>query len=74
MHCGNMWNELEIQGIENGGFLEESKCHSYIEEEQEKGSRELEAGQPHLSLWEGGGTAWPGNHIQVHEGEENLHE
>lgn len=43
-----------------------SKCYSYLEEGQ-GGSRELQANQPHLDPWEGGGVANPGNHFQTDE-------
>lgn len=51
--------------------LEESKCHSYLKKVQERGPRELQAGQPHLDPWEGDGAPSPGNHFQIHDQEEN---
>lgn len=51
--------------------LEESECHSYLEEGQEEGTVELQAGQPHPNLWACDGANNPGNHSQTllkHEG------
>ncbi|KAK4825859.1 LOW QUALITY PROTEIN: hypothetical protein QYF61_003133, partial [Mycteria americana] len=40
---------------ESAQRLEESKCHSSLQEGQERGPRELQASQPHLHTWEGDG-------------------
>jgi len=55
------------------GRIEESKCHSYLQEEQEGELRELQASQSHLSPCESE-PAHAGSHFQEHEGEENHEE
>ncbi|KAK4824897.1 hypothetical protein QYF61_021137 [Mycteria americana] len=55
-------------------IVERRKCHSYLQEKQEGGPRELEASQHHLDPWEGNGAANPGNHFQAHEGQESHQE
>jgi len=47
--------------------LEDSKCHSCLQEGQEEALGELQVGQCHLSPWDGGGTANPGNLFQAHK-------
>lgn len=47
--------------------LEGSKSSSDLEEVQEGGFRELQAGQPHLNTWKGDGENSPGRHILAHE-------
>lgn len=54
--------------------VEESKCHSHLQEGPEGGPRKLQASQPYLDPWEGDGTANPGNRFQAHEGKENHQE
>lgn len=51
--------------------LEESKCHSCVQEEQEEGLGELQVGQPHFDPEEGNGAANSGSHFQANEGEES---
>lgn len=46
-------------------FLEEGKYFS-LQKGQEGGARELQAGQPHLCPWEGGGANPPGNNFQTY--------
>lgn len=48
-----------------GGNLEESKCHSYLEE---GGPKELQASKPHLFSWDRDGVNNHGNHFQKYEG------
>lgn len=50
--------------------LEEKKCHVYLQEGQEGGLRELQAGQLHLRPWEGDRTNDPGNNFYTYEGQE----
>lgn len=53
---------------------EESKCHSCLQKGQAGGPRELQAGQPHLSSWEGDRAHNPGKHFQEHEGQAGRQE
>lgn len=32
----------------------------------------IQAGQPHLNTWKGDGATNPGNHFQIHEGQEGV--
>lgn len=42
-------------------------CHCYLQEEQERGPRKLQASQPHLIPWEHDGATNLGNHFQAHK-------
>lgn len=55
---------MVIRGGSSG--WEEIKCHSYLQEGQRGGSRELQDGQPHLNPWEGGGVNNLGNYFQTY--------
>lgn len=48
-----------------GGWLEERKCHFYLQEGQELGSRELQASPPRLHLWGSEGANNLGKHFQT---------
>lgn len=54
--------------------LEESKCHSYLQEGQGGQPKELQAGQPHLDPWKGDGAVHPRNYFHAREREENQQE
>jgi len=54
--------------------LEKSKCHSYLQEGQKRGLRELQAGQSQLLPWKGDGATNPGNNFQIHECQESHEE
>lgn len=41
--------------------LGESRCHSYLQEGQEGGSKEPQAAQTHFSPWESDGATNPGS-------------
>lgn len=63
-----LWKVLVIQ---RGSWkLEESKCHSCLQEGQEGRSEELQAGEPHLNPWVGNGATNAGKHFQTHERQE----
>lgn len=47
--------------------LEESKCHSCLQEGQKGGPMELQASQPGFSSWGGDGATNPRNSFQAHE-------
>lgn len=47
--------------------MEEIKCHLCLQQGQ-GGSKERQAGQPHLHPCEGDGPNNPGNNFQTHEG------
>lgn len=42
---------VTVSGGASSG-LEESKCHFYLQEKQERGPWELRTGQPYISPWE----------------------
>lgn len=67
-----LWKVLVIQG--GSQKLEESKCHSSLQEGQEGRSEELQDSQPHLNLYIGNGATKPGKHFQAHEGQEGDQE
>lgn len=48
--------------------LRKGKCHSYIQEEQDRNYR---LGQPYLSPWKADGIVNPGNLFQSREIQEN---
>jgi len=58
----NLWSIL-VTG-RSAQRLEESKYHSCLQEGQEEGPREPQAGQPHLDLWENDGATNSENHFQ----------
>lgn len=43
------------------------KYYSDLQERQEGDPEEIQAGQPHLVLWDGEEAENPGNHFQAHE-------
>lgn len=45
----------------------ESKCHSYLQDKEEGGTRVLQVGQPRFDPLEGDGAASPANHFQAYE-------
>lgn len=53
-----------------GRFLEENKYHSYQQEEQEGGPRDLQAGQFHLGPWEKWCNNYNANKFKTHKGQE----
>lgn len=50
--------------------LEESKYHSCLHKGQAERLMELQAGQSHLSTWEGDKANNPGKHFQTYKGQE----
>jgi len=48
--------------------------NSNLQEGQEGGPRELQAGQPHLHPGKGDGAAYPGGHHEVSGGKEGYQE
>lgn len=50
--------------------MEQSKCYSYLQEEQGGGTGKLQVSQAHLAPWEDDKAANPGNHFYTHEGPE----
>lgn len=57
---------MSTDSAERGAYrLEESKCCSCPQKMKERGPEELQASQPHLSLWEDDGAANSGNDIKA---------
>jgi len=54
--------------------LEKGPCHSNLQKGHEGGSRELQAGQPHLHPGKGDGAAHPRGHHQASGGKEGYQE
>lgn len=67
-HCEGTLDYLwKIVAIVGGSWgLEESNCYCYLQEGQEGGSKELEAGQTNLDAWEDDWSYNPGSHIQIY--------
>lgn len=49
--------------------MEENKHHSFLQERTEGRSGELQASQPHVSLWKGDSANLPINHFHTDEGD-----
>lgn len=63
-----IFKKAMVIGIGSWG-LKENKYHSFLQEGQEEGFRELQDSQTHLNTLEGDGENHPGNHFKTYDGE-----
>ena len=62
-------SEKSCLSSEVPGDWKKRNCHFYLQEREEEGPRETQAGEPHFCAWENHGTDPPGRHVKAREGQ-----